>query len=520
LTAGSVTDPDPDFTIDVPTALDYTFGFDLTADPLAPVNEGYYTDALHSAKILKLTTGAGSSTMVYMNMLSWGATGATIPADPSNWLCELKEVNGQDASAPTITLTYDTSGTHSAAVGKFLIETLPAPISLDFCVINVDGITLGAGKSYAVRFNDGTTWSSINNPEDLLTTEPPAPPEDLLTVPRFYGRDQVPPPYLQIFRNDPIVRRDGRITIDLFNSTANPTTPEAFSDILKQNGTEFTVNLLEDSSGGHPIFIPYPKIVIIGGTSTPVDGSTITDINDPNGLADVTIPQTGGREVGRLSVDVTAPILNLPPPDAEFNTLYFAYKVFKSDGTAEGTGKFEVPAAPVEPQTPIGIVTGGPGWGVNVGGRGVDWSKDDFNTLPSSASINGSTMSTPTPDVLWVYFNGTTRVLDWDEYWGAGAPANNIAMIIQDQDDSSTWSMKVGLSIVGVTATGNYIAMHDVSRNDGAGYYYDWVSAVPGGGILQTGHVYDLILDDLTTGVPDFTYPTPLNVIGNNPNFP
>jgi hypothetical protein len=514
LGTGVITQGDNDFTINVTTAVDLTFAFDLTADPLAPVNEGYYIDHTHSAKLAELATGPGSSTIVYMNMTSWGATAAVIPADPSNWVIELKQVTGQDASAPTISFAYDTGGTHAPALGKFIIETLPV-VLVDVCVINVDGTSLQLGQNYAARFFDGTTWSSINNPSDLLVTAPPPPEEDLLTIPRVYGRGQTPPPYLQIFRNEPIVRRDSRITIDLFNNTANPTMLEAYQDILKTNGTEFTVNLEPRDVGGHPVYFPYPVIAIIEGS----DASVITDENYAGKIPDCLIPQTGGRERGRLCVDVQALILNLPAPVPGV-TKYFCYKVFKSDGTAEGTGKFEVPAEPVEPSLPIGIATGGNGFGVNVGDRGA-WDKDTFNTTATATAINGSTMNTPTPDVLWVYFNGTTRVLDWDEYWGAGAPANNLAIVFEDTSDLATYSVKMALTIVGVTPTGNYIAVHDVSRNDGAGYYYDWVDpAVPAGGILYPGGIYNVYLDDPTTAGLDYEYPTTMNVIGNNPNVP
>ncbi len=514
LVTGPVTEADPDFDITVPAALNFAFNFDLTADPLAPVNEGYYVDLNHGAKVAEVPTGAGNFTTVYMNMTSWGATSTVIPADPSNWLIELKEVNSQDASAPTISFAYDDGGTHNPAPGKFIIETLPV-VLVDICVINIDGATLSLGKTYAARFFDGTTWSSINNPADLLVTAPPPPPEDLLTVPKIYGRGQVPPPYLQIFRNEPKVRRDGRITIDLFNSTALPTNQEAYQDILKSGptATEFTVNLLPKDVGGHPVYFPYPVIVVADGS----DPSIITDENYAGAIPDVLIPQNGGREVGRISVDVTALILNLPPASPGV-THYFCYKLFKSDGTEEGWGKFEVPAEPVEPSLPIGIDTGGNGFGVNVGARG-DWDKNNFNTEASNTAINGTTMTTPTPDVLWVYFNGNTRVLDWQEYWGAGAPANNIALVLED-DDTLQYPVKLALTIVGVTANNNYIGMHDVSRNDGAGYYYDWVSAVPGGGNLNPGHTYNLYIDDLTTGGLDYMYPTQFNVIGNNPNFP
>ena len=74
--------------------------------------------------------------------------------------------------------------------------------------------------------------------------------------------------------------------------------------------------------------------------------------------------------------------------------------------------------------------------------------------------------------------------------------------------------------IAGVTLNNDYIAIHHLNLNDGAGWYYDWVAAFPGSGILAPGKAYDLGIDDPTIAGVDFWFPDQLNVIGNNPNFP
>jgi len=506
LGAGPIACPDPLITINAPSPVTAGVGFDSAPDPVAPIIEGYYTGPDFGGHVTELLTGAGVTT-IFFQMTSWGATGATLPADGSNCKLEVIQVNGNDADTAPIDLTWYTGAGNDPGDGEFYFYHAPAPLDIDVFICKVRGASLAFGSEYALRFNDGTTWSTINLPEGLLPTAPPPPPQDLLTLPRVFGRNFSAPYYLQIFKNEPTVRRDSRMVLSMLMGSVSPVDAVAYSDILKDpsSNSEFPVSIKVVDIGGHPAYVPYPAIMIKAGT----DASGFTE-NDPDGIADIAIPLSGGREGGRLVVDISALMLALPPPVSGDPPLNFCYKVF-GQTVDVGCGKFTVPNEPLDMVTPAGAA-----WGINVGDRG-DWNKIDFNLLATDFAVNGSTMNTPTPDIFWVRFNGGTRVLDWDEYWAQDS-SNNIELVLEDLTNPA--ELHTGLSVVaiGVTTNNDYIAVHHLNRNDGSSYV-DWVDSPPNGGVLNPGDEYNVMLDDPSTGGIDYIFPQTLSVIGTNPNL-
>jgi hypothetical protein len=518
LAAGSLPSGDPQVAIEVPATVDLTFGFDMAVDPLAPVIEGCYADPTQTTKLTMLEAGGAGLTVVFFKMDSWGATGSTIPADPTLTKLELHTQNAADTR--DLSLSYELAWDdedppdQDPEAGEFFIFHNDI-LDIDIFICKVPAIQVTPGSSVAFRFNDGTTWSSINKPTDLLTTTPPVPPEDLLTLPADYDRNVMPPPYLQIFRNEPKIRRNGRVTMDTINGLADPKDPIGYADNLKTGLTsyDFPISYKTVIVGGHPVYYPYPIIVLKACYTEPDTWPTITGPDDPDAEANILIPLDGGREAGRICVDVTSLILNLDPP-VMGNQTWCAYHLYDAADGDIGQGRFKIYDEPVEPVLPMGVE-----WGVNVGDRG-DWNKLDFNTLCTNKAVNGTTMTTPTPDVLWVRFNGKTRVLDWNEYWSDDDPnTDNIQLVVQDSELAQS-ALAMYLVIVGITLNNDYIAIHHLDLNDGAGWYYDWVAAFPTPGILAPGKTYDLGIDDPTIAGIDFWFSDQLNVIGNNPNFP
>ena len=111
------------------------------------------------------------------------------------------------------------------------------------------------------------------------------------------------------------------------------------------------------------------------------------------------------------------------------NQYWCAYHLYDATDGDIGEGRFKIFDTPIEPVLPVGVE-----WGINVGDRG-DWNKVDFDTLCTNKAVNGTTMTTPTPDVLWVRFNGNTRVLDWNEYWQDDETnQDNIQLVVQDSE--------------------------------------------------------------------------------------
>ena len=518
LGAGVLPSSDPQVTIIVPASVDYTVGFDIAADPVAPVIEGYYSDPTLSTTLTQLEAGGAGQTVVFLNMTSWGATGTSIPTENTITKFELHTQNALDmrdmSQTYTLTLDADDPPDNDPEIGEYWIYHNDI-LAIDVFICKVPAIQVTPGSSLAFRFFDGTTWSSINKPTDLLTSTPPLPPEDLVTLPASYDRSVLPLPYLQVFRNEPKVRRDGRFNMNAISGTATPVDQAAYDDALKTGPTsyDFPISFREAIIGGHIAYLPYPIIVLKIDRDDPDNWPTINGPTDPDAEPDILIPANDGREAGRICVDVTPIIVNLSPPVLN-NEYWCTYDLYDATSRNIGEGHFKIYDTPIEPVLPVGVE-----WGVNVGDRG-DWNKVDFNTLCTNKAVNGTTMTTPTPDVLWVRFNGNTRVLDWNEYWQDDETnQDNIQLIVQDSELEQS-ALQMCLVIAGVTLNNDYIAIHHLNLNNGAGWYYDWAAAFPSSGILTPGQTYDLGLDDPTVAGVDFWFPDQLSIIGANPSFP
>lgn len=510
--SGAISSPDPNIIITADTPVSASIGFELIPDPAAPMIEGYYNDPAFTSPLTQLQTGAGVTT-VFFKMTSWGASGAMLPADGASCKLQLIQVVGNDAAATPFDLTWYSGGGYDPGAGEFCFYHAPPPVDIDVFICKVPGMVLTASAFYAMRFFDGATWSTINLPSTLLATQAGPPGwQDLLTLPKVYGRNFSSPHMLQIFYNEPKIRRDSRFELNLVSGTASPLDSVAYADILKDPSSsgEFPVSLKPVIIGGHPGYAPYPAIVIAETTTAdPIDPYTLVE-DDPRGIPDITIPLSGGRESGRLSVDISALILALPPPVAGDPPLTYCYKVI-GQAFDVGCGYFAVPSDPIDLNLLVGV-----DWGINIGDRG-DWNKVDFNLLAWNKAVDGSTMTTSTPDVFWVRFNGGTRVLAWNEYWSGGG-GNNFQLVLENVTNPAQMWRGLSVVAVGVTANNDYIAIHHFNRHDGSSYV-DWAAAFPSDGILNPGDVYNVMLDDPTSGGIDWTFPDQLSVIGTNPNY-
>lgn len=325
---------------------------------------------------------------------------------------------------------------------------------------------------------------------------------ELVTLPAVYSRSNPGPNFIQVYFKEPRIRRDGRYVLNALFGTATPVDQAAFDDILKLNLKDFPVSLKHVGMS----YIPYP-VIVVQETSNPDD---ITGPGDPDAIAGITIPSTGGREAGRINVDITTLMLNLPPPSGI--THFFCYKLYDTADTEIGWGMFEVPSDAIDPAPLVGV-----SWGINVGQRG-SWNSAEFDTLAISHTLNGTSMFSDTPDVLWVRVNGGTRFMDWNEYWSDDDPsADNVRILIQNESAQSAALLLLPVAVeVGLNK--DYVLIHRFDHNDGAGYYYDWKSTPAGDGILEPGQSYNVYLDDPDTGSTDYQFPDQLIVTGSNPN--
>lgn len=165
--AGHVDCGDLNININVSQNLYYDFPVEVSADPSAPVIEGYYSDPSCSAPLAELALAADTTT--YLKMTSWGASGAQLPADAS--VCQLQVLDVYDyyVGIQTIALTWYDGADHNPGAGEFCFYH-SAALMADVFVCTIPGAQLEPGVSYALRFFDGATWSSINLPASLLAT--------------------------------------------------------------------------------------------------------------------------------------------------------------------------------------------------------------------------------------------------------------------------------------------------------------------------------------------------------------
>ena len=185
LAAGALPSGDPNVAISVPAAVDYTITFDIAVDPTAPVIEGYYSDPTLMTKLALLEAGGAGQTIVFLKMTSWGSTGTTIPTDNTITKFELHTQNALDTrdmgQTYTLALDADDPPDNDPEVGEYWIYHNDV-LAIDVFICRFPAIQVTPGSSLAFRFFDGTNWSSINKPTDLLGSTLPVPPESLLTI--------------------------------------------------------------------------------------------------------------------------------------------------------------------------------------------------------------------------------------------------------------------------------------------------------------------------------------------------
>jgi hypothetical protein len=254
----------------------------------------------------------------------------------------------------------------------------------------------------------------------------------------------------------------------------------------------------------------YPKIVFQANSTDPAD---ITDVNDPDAVPGIGVLE---RRFDRVYVDILGITPSGGPGDPE---VPYSFKLFNAGGSAVGSGTCLISPLQID-----AIQVTGVNWGINV------WNRENFlvadrGTHYTSHTINGDTMTTLTPDILWVEFNGG-YVFDWNEYWQDDdfpppIKQDNVSVVLHDNDEiSGEMNMYVQLNIIGIGATGNYIAINNLNRTDTLGNFIYWASTIdPWPGILTPGHTYTVNLDDPHSAGFEWTFTgLDLDVTGNNPN--
>ncbi len=157
----------------VPSSILCQVRFDVTPDPLAPLNEGYYSEPELINQLHSLDTSPGATTNVYCNMLSWGASGSTLPANGAEWQVWLCNVYPTGEVTLLTTIVWDAQADADPEPGEFSFYHAPAPLDVDVFVAEIPGLWLTPGSYFLLRIFDGTTWSSLNKPVDLLDSIPP-----------------------------------------------------------------------------------------------------------------------------------------------------------------------------------------------------------------------------------------------------------------------------------------------------------------------------------------------------------
>lgn len=163
LAVGMITCGNPDIEIAVPDPVCGYLGFDLAPDRAAPVIQGLYDDLACTSRLTYLEPGPGVTT-VYFKMTSWGATGASMPANGAKCKLQLLRITGNKPPYAPIDITWYKGVGHDPGAGEFYFYHSIYPLDIDVFVGKVPGASLVQGASYAFRFYDGATWSSIYLP--------------------------------------------------------------------------------------------------------------------------------------------------------------------------------------------------------------------------------------------------------------------------------------------------------------------------------------------------------------------
>lgn len=306
-------------------------------------------------------------------------------------------------------------------------------------------IDLGAAGSYDCELEVSNSFGSNTFPFTITVVAP----ESVVNVPEVGGPASQ---FMQIFFANPKLRRNDDVQIDLLNETFDPVDPVAYNDVLKE-GDEFLIQFQS------PIGV-FPRIIMVPGT----DAIGIV-WDDPNELPGVILVDSYLGS-GRLIVDIAA----LPNADATPDD--YAYKLFSKDTSAICHGFYVKQQTDPTPGSIIGAA-----WGVNAFNRSGQSSISDGNF--GDKSVEGSTVGTSTPDVIWVRFDG-----GWVEDFSGNS---GVRMIIENTDTSQNANLYLELRAAGLGAGGEYLMTHVLTASD----FFDGV----GPGQLIAGQTYDVYLD-------------------------
>lgn len=316
--------------------------------------------------------------------------------------------------------------------------------------------------------------------------DPPT-PASLMTVPDRFGSEI---DELLIVFPDPVVRRDPRVTLNPLSGQFEPDDANAYNDILKTNGDEFALDYDPDAS------MVYPAV----GVQETADPAYISSYDDPQNEPGIVIVQ---RNPGRIVLDIAVITLPGSPGDPERT---YSFRLFDQVGVPTGEGSFVLAPINIDPGQPNGVR-----WAVNA------WDRESFEIADRATHfatyiVDGTTVPTNTPPVLWVELNGGW-VYDFSD---PQSPAtDNIKLVLTDNDNAKTAELLLTLCIAGLDVSGNCIFTRTVTAED-------FVNPVlPGGGPgnLNPGHEYLVALDGTRDPGIDYEFSGGLLVVGTNPNL-
>ncbi len=437
--------------VSVPVDVVLNTSYDVTVDETAALLASP-TDGINPVTELTLQVDSPMSML-----LTWGTPGA--PLDVTQTQLQLCEGDNPDGCfTPLIDFTFNDESVNPLDGGEFNVVDRGNDIFSCDCV--VPGVQLNPGKYYVFRFNNSSVWSSLNKMGDgtALETAPPPPAQDLIVVPDAVANvAQGGPNFVQVFWDNAKIRRDDRIQINLAEGTVDPVDPEGYNDVLKE-GDEFLIQFQQGQG-------TFPRCYMIEGSDA--EGIVWDDPANLEGQFSTVAQYT---QPGRIVIDIAA-LRNIG--DLE-GTVTFGFKFFDKAERAIGQGTFT--------KTALGGFTAplaGVDWGMNAYNRTGQTTKNSISF--ADKSVEGNTVGTPAPDVIFAQFSGGW-VFNYED------DANpNVYMYIENIDAGQNAKMKLNLQITGITNDGDYLAMHVMNGFD----FFDGV----GPGQLIAGQTYDVYLD-------------------------
>ncbi|MCC7477783.1 hypothetical protein IT575_04930 [bacterium] len=440
-----------DLKVSVPVDIVLNSSFDVEVDPTAVVL-GPPTNGVDPITELTLQIDSPLSML-----LTWGTPGP--PLDVTQTQLQLCEGDDPDGCwIPVIDFTFNDESVNPLDGGEF--NVIDRGGGIFSCDVVVPGVQLSPGKFYVFRYNNTSVWSSLNKMGDgtALETAPPPPAQDLIVVPDAVANvAQGGPNFIQVYWNNGKIRRDDRIQINLAEGTVDPVNPEGYNDVIK-DGDEFFITFQQGQG-------TFPKCFMIEGS----DAEGIT-FNDPANLEGQFTTVASYTEPGRIVIDIAA---IRPVGDLE-GTVTFGFKFFNQDTSAVGQGTFTKTALGGFISPLVGV-----DWGVNAYNRTGQLAKSSISF--ADKSVEGNTVGTPTPDVIFAQFSGGW-VFNYED------DANpNVYLYLENTESAQNMKMKMNLQLTGITDEGDYLGMHVMNSFD----FFDGI----GPGQLIPGQTYDVYLD-------------------------